>query len=197
MNLVSTMRFEETSPAEVNALLLGRHYLGPFRQERRGVVAFVGLDHGVAVAGQIWKRPTARHLPSDGSWLELARWVLTPAAGINAGSRMHRYVLRWIRKNLPKVTTLVSYSDPSVGHTGALYKACGWEWAPTWHRLKPPPTGAGSWDGITKQEPKDRWIFRLARGRPLESEGPTLQVGSEGAAMRPGRSALRTDGQRG
>jgi len=73
----------------------------------------------------------------------------------------------------PEVTTCVSYSDPSVGHTGALYKACNWQWAPTWHRLKPPPTGNGSWDGQTQQSVKDRWIFRL---RPDAQRADILRV---------------------
>jgi hypothetical protein len=55
----------------------------------------------------------------------------------------------------------VSYSDPSVGHTGALYRACNWWWAPTWHRLRPPPSGNGSWSDGRVQSVKDRWIFPL------------------------------------
>lgn len=60
------------------------------------------------------------------------------------------------------VTTVVSYSDPSVGHTGALYRACNWWWAPTWHRLRPPPTGNGKWTTQQAQSVKDRWVFPLA-----------------------------------
>ena len=143
---------------EANALLVERHYLGPIARAR--LVVCQWLD-GVVVGAQVWKEPTARHLPNDGSWMELARWCLTPEGGRNAGSRMHRAAVFELRRRFPALTTLVSYSDPSVGHTGTLYKACNWRWHPTWHRLKPPPTGAGSWDGITRQEPKDRWIFAL------------------------------------
>ena len=60
-----------------------------------------------------------------------------------------------MRDKYPRCTTIVSYSDPSVGHTGALYRACNWLWAPTWHRLQPPPTGCGSWDGKKRSSPKD------------------------------------------
>ena len=47
----------------------------------------------VMVACQVWRWPTARMLPSDGSWLELSRWCLTADAGRNAGSRtgQHRF----------------------------------------------------------------------------------------------------------
>lgn len=76
---------------------------------------------------------------------------------------MHAAVVRHIRRCMPAVTTLVSYSDPSAGHTGALYRACNWDWAPTWLRLRPPPSGNGSWDGSTMQAVKDRWVFCVRR----------------------------------
>jgi hypothetical protein len=109
----------------------------------------------------VWRTPTSRRIPADGSWLELARWCLTPQGGANAGSRMHRAAIRELKLRYPEVTTLVSYSDRSVGHTGSLYRACNWQWRPTWMRLRPPPSGGGSWDGVTSQEPKDRWVFPL------------------------------------
>lgn len=141
---------------EINPLLRSRHYLGP-----RSVapLAFAGVLDGEVVACQVWAKPSSRYLPSDGSWLELARWCLTPEAGTNAGSRMHGWVVRWMRRERPQITTLVSYSDPSQGHTGSLYKACNWQWAPTWHRLRPPPSGNGSWNGRDIQSVKDRWVF--------------------------------------
>src|SRR5690606_32459791 len=113
------------------------------------------------VAAMIWKHPTSRRLPAFGTWLELSRWCLTPSAGENAGSRMHRWSTRLIRHHLPAVTTLVSYSDPSHGHTGALYRACNWQWAPTWHRLRTPPSGNGNW-GTGAQAVKDRWLFCIS-----------------------------------
>lgn len=150
--------WERASLADVNPLLVRSHYLGPARRCR---YAFAGWLHGECVAAQVWAAPTSRKLPSDGSWLELARWCLTPDAGKNAGSRQHAFVVRWLRENDPIVTTLVSYSDPSVGHTGSLYRACNWLWRPTWMRLRPPPSAGGSWDGVTTQAVKDRWMFPL------------------------------------
>lgn len=81
-----------------------------------------------------------------------------------AGSRQWRAAHRWLRERFPHVTTVVSYSDPSAGHTGALYRACNWLWAPTWHRLRTPPSGNGRWtDGGKVEAVKDRWVFCLAR----------------------------------
>lgn len=135
----------------------------------RNVAAYLDAHHylGASSRGMAWSdefgvlvlaSPTSRHLPTD--WLELSRWCLV---GIpNGGSMQWARVAAWLRSNHP-ASTVVSYSDPSVGHTGALYRACNWLWAPTWQRLRPPPSGGGSWDGITQQSVKDRWVFPLKR----------------------------------
>lgn len=134
----------------VAAYLDANHYLG---RARRGLAW--SDEYGVLVLAP----PTSRRLPGD--WLELSRWCLTGER--NGGSRQWARVARYLRDERPDVTTVVSYSDPSVGHTGALYKACNWLWAPTWHRLREPPTGNGSWDGKTPSAAKDRWVFPLRR----------------------------------
>lgn len=133
----------------INEILAERHYLGPIG---RGIAWQDEL--GVLVL----TTPTARHIPQH--WLELARWCLYGEK--NGGSRQWSRVAKALRRSQQheRFTTVVSYSDPSVGHTGALYKACNWSWAPTWHRLRPPPTGNGNW-GSGAQSVKDRWIFAL------------------------------------
>lgn len=141
---------------EANALLSRHHYLGPLHSGAR--MTIVGQRNGEVAAAMMWRLPTSRRLPADGSWLELSRWCLTDTAGDNAGSRMHKWAVRLIRDHLRDVTTLVSYSDPTHGHTGALYRACNWQWAPTWVRLRPPPSGHGDW-GTGQQGVKDRWVF--------------------------------------
>lgn len=143
---------------EANDLLARHHYLGPLASGAR--LTIIGEHDGEPVAALMWRAPTSRHLPAD--WLELSRWCLTPAAGPNAGSRSHRMSLKLIREHLPETSTLVSYSDPGHGHTGALYRACNWQWAPTWMRLRPPPTGHGDW-GSGPQGVKDRWVFPITR----------------------------------
>jgi hypothetical protein len=149
---------------EANDLLSRRHYLGPIDWGRLVICQW---RDGQVVGAMVWRTPTSRRLPP--AWLELARWCLTPEGGDNAGSRMHRAAVRELRARFPDLTTLVSYSDPSVGHTGALYRACNWRWRPTWMQLKPPPSGGGSWDGVTRQEPKARWIFELRPDADRES----------------------------
>jgi hypothetical protein len=136
-------------PKDVEQVLRDRHYLGP---TKRG---FAWSDqYGVIVLAA----PTSRHLPTD--WLELTRWCLYGEK--NAGSKQWSEVVKYLKKH-HEATTVVSYSDPSAGHTGALYRACNWIWAPTWQRLRPPPSQGGSWDGKTIQAVKDRWVFPLRR----------------------------------
>lgn len=159
--------------ATVRPFLESRHYLGP---TGRGWAW--SDEFGVAV----WAKPTARRLPQDGSWLELVRWCLLGIT--NGGSQQFARMRRFIRDELPEVTTLVSYSDPSVGHTGSLYKACNWDWAPTWHRLFPPPSGNGSWASGQVQSPKDRWVYAM---RPDDRRDELLRV-KDGRTRRNGAS---------
>jgi hypothetical protein len=142
-------------PKHVLRILAEKHYLGP-------------IDRGAAWIDEfgciVIAAPTARRLPT--TWLELARWCLFGTK--NGGSQQWAAFVRAFKKARPDVTTIVSYSDPNAGHTGALYRACNWWWAPTWHRLRPPPTGNGSWTEGSQESVKDRWIFalRTESGRP-------------------------------
>lgn len=133
---------------DTDAVLAARHYLGPCK---RGQAAWAD-DHGVIVLA----RPASRILPKD--WCELSRWCITSTEK-NAGSKQWAALREALRRT--PITTVISYSDPSVGHDGALYRACGWVWAPVWHRLRPPPSGFGSWDGVKRQAVKDRWVCCL------------------------------------
>ena len=151
----------------INEVLRRRHYLGP---TARGIGWMD--DYGVLVLAA----PTSRRLPTD--WLELTRWCLY---GIkNGGSRQWACVARWLRAHT-ECSTVISYSDPSQGHTGALYRASGWRWAPTWHRLREPPTGNGSWTAGVQQSVKDRWVFCLSTDSRRAS---ALSLGDEGLRRR-------------
>lgn len=146
----------------VNVILEDQHYLG---RAHRAVLVYQD-EFGVMT----FAPPTARNLPAG--WLELTRWCLT--GGKNAGSQQWKAVYAKLRRDFLSVTTIVSYSDPSVGHTGALYRACNWLWAPVWHRLFPPPTGNGAWVKGQPQAVKDRWVSLL---RPDGVREAALAVG--------------------
>jgi hypothetical protein len=138
------------SRREANAVLADNHYLGITRRCRLAWKDTYGV--------MVFANPTSRRLPSA-TWMELVRWCL--AGEPNAGSRQWSRFVKWAKMELPDITTIVSYSDPSAGHTGSLYRACNWLWAPTWHRLRPPPSGNGAWTTARSESVKDRWIFPL------------------------------------
>jgi len=146
--------------AAVNPVLEVRHYLGGARR---------GFGWADEWGVMVFSNPTSRRLPQR-RWLELTRWCLDGHK--NGGSRQWAAVSRWLRNARPEVTTVISYSDPGAGHTGALYRACNWRWAPTWHRLVPPPSGNGTRSGKA-QGVKDRWVYPLA---PDESRAALLGV---------------------
>jgi hypothetical protein len=149
--------FDNADDLPVNAILESRHYLGPCDR----YTSVYRDDYGLL----LFASPTSRHIPQD--WLELVRWCIL--GGQNAGSKQWTAAKRWLLNNYPSVSTVVSYSDPSAGHTGALYRASGWLWAPTWHRLRPSPTGNGSWGRGRVESVKDRWIFPLRRDATREA----------------------------
>lgn len=154
-------------PADVADTLARDHYLGP---TARGVAWRDG--YGVLVLAS----PSSRRLPA--TWLELTRWCLRGIA--NGGSRQWCAVRERILRDYAHVTTVVSYSDPAAGHTGALYRACNWLWAPTWHRLRPPPSGNGNW-GTGAQAVKDRWVDPL---RPDDARASVLALRDESLRAR-------------
>ncbi len=45
----------------------------------------------------------------------------------NSESRCLALATKIIRKQLPGIRTLISYSDPAYGHAGTIYKAAGWQ----------------------------------------------------------------------
>jgi hypothetical protein len=168
------------SSKSVSAFLAKHHYLGPVAR------GFAWSDEwGVVVLA----KPTARRLPQDGTWLELVRWCLVGAR--NGGSRQWARIAKTLRRENPNITTVVSYSDPYQGHSGALYKASGWMWAPTWHRLRPPPSGNGSWKNGETQAVKDRWIYKL---RPDARRFEILRVKDDAIVKRYFRDKPSGDG---
>ena len=146
------------------------HYLGSRGARARRVFDFA--EQTIVLAS-----PISRRLP--GTWLELSRWCIA-AGHKNAGSQRWAEVRRVLLRDFPDCTTVVSYSDPSVGHTGALYRACNWLWAPTWHVLREPPTGCGLRSG-TVHRAKHRWVDPL---RPDSERAASLALNDESIARR-------------
>jgi hypothetical protein len=143
------------------------HYLGARGARARLVYSD---DHGLIVFSGV----SSRRL--DRTWLELSRWCIAPGG---RGSVQWAACVEWLGDRTD-ATTIVSYSDPSVGHTGALYRACNWVWAPVWHVLREPPSGAGLRGG-KRQRAKHRWVYLL---RPDPGRESLLQLRDESLRRR-------------
>ena len=147
---------------EANRLLAGRHYLGSISS---GVFVLGDRrDDGSLTQVQVWRHPTARLVPAN--WLELSRWCIATDER-NAGSRFMGWVRRYLRAN-SKAPALVSYSELGR-HDGSLYKASGWNAAPTHHALRWQAdeigyaSGHGNWGNGPPRPPKMRWIIWLSK----------------------------------
>jgi|SRR5579859_6381830 len=82
-----------------------------------------GVLVGAVVYGAMSTTAWKKFADSEKKVLELRRLVLLDSVGRNSESRMVGYTLRWIKKNAPEVTVVVSYADPMHGHNGTIYKA--------------------------------------------------------------------------
>lgn len=110
-----------------------------------------------------WLPPTrdaaAKHWPNPEAVLSLSRLVVVPDMPTNAASFLLR---RSIRLLDARWELLLTYADPSQGHTGAIYKATGWEY-----------------DGMSKPERvyfiEDRMVSRKC--------GPTTRTHQEMLAL--------------
>lgn len=96
-----------------------------FREPNMGWLCFGAEFEGIIYAVSIWSHPVARLLPQV-EWFELRRLAIAPDAPRNTASRMLAVMARLIRKAKPEVTRLISYQDTQA-HTGAIYKAAGWQ----------------------------------------------------------------------
>jgi hypothetical protein len=104
---------------------LDLHYL----HKRPAVVllAMVAERFGAAIGCIVYAAPPRESDKRYGgkTW-ELARLYLLDEVPKNAETWLIGRSVRYIRQNHPDVEVLVSYADPSVGHSGTIYKAANW-----------------------------------------------------------------------
>jgi len=117
-------RCQPCESRELRAWIAQRHYT---RSAPPGyVVALEFLDlHGQRIGGMLLGRPTSREIDAD-LWLELTRMYFVDEAPANTESQSLAAMRKWIRKWLPQIKGLLAYSDPTVGHTGGIYRADNW-----------------------------------------------------------------------
>ena len=86
-------------------------------------VTHKGMLCGAVLLGQLSTTAWKKFGDSEAEVLELRRLVLLDECGRNSESRVIGYCLRWIKKNIKQVKTIVSYADPMHGHSGVIYRA--------------------------------------------------------------------------
>ena len=75
----------------------------------------------------MWGHPRSQSF-NQVAVIELRRMAIAPDAPRMTATRMLGWMRRWITKNMPQVTRLISYQDTEV-HLGTIYKAAGWKQA--------------------------------------------------------------------
>ncbi len=122
-----------TSPLQMRVteipFLLAKHLNQAWHSRLPEFGAIYSFSFGAQYDGKVyavamWSNPVARNLPQH-TWLELRRMAVSPDSPRHTPSWMLGVMTRMIRKSLPDIERLVSYSDTAV-HLGTIYKASGW-----------------------------------------------------------------------
>ena len=118
-------RVAPISRAEADAMIRA-HYIGKWP----GVcVLILGLLRDENLIGVIvYALPPRETSKRYGCHVwELARLWIRDDVPANAETYLIAQSVKYIKKNRPEVDCLVSYADPSAGHSGTIYKAANWK----------------------------------------------------------------------
>jgi hypothetical protein len=94
------------------------------------VVLTLGMWHDDDLVGvmvfALPPRETMKRYKVSLAW-ELARLFVLDSEPFNAETWFISRGLRFVRSNHPNVEVVVSYADPSAGHSGTIYRAANWQ----------------------------------------------------------------------
>ena len=114
-----------TSRVEADPLVRA-HYL---KRWPGVVVATLGMWKGSLLVGVVVfalpPRETMKRYGVRVAW-ELARLYILDSEPFNSETWFMSKAIKWVRIAFPTVDLLVSYADPSAGHSGVIYKAANW-----------------------------------------------------------------------
>lgn len=105
--------------------MIRRHYIGRWP----GVcVLILALKRGDDLLGVVVfalpPRETSKRYGGE-TW-ELARLWLDDGVPQNGETYLIGRAVRYVKQHHPAIKMLVSYADPSVGHSGTVYRAANW-----------------------------------------------------------------------
>lgn len=117
-------RIYPCSTREVRNLIAARY----LRKRPAIVVLCLKMEVMNMLAGMVIYSIPPREIEKryGGKTWELGRLYISDSVPRNAETWLIAQGTRHIKKNFPDVKFLVSYADPSVGHSGTIYKAANW-----------------------------------------------------------------------
>ena len=112
------------SIVEVDAFIAA-HYLA--KRPAIVLLCLVAERHGEPIGCIVYSAPPREADKRYGgkTW-ELARLYLLDAIPRNAETWLIGASVRYVKRNHKDVQNLLSYADPSAGHSGTIYKAANW-----------------------------------------------------------------------
>lgn len=118
------MRIEESHKTDIDTYIIEHHYLHSAPAGAR-LRLWVKDDSGSIIGAMMWGRPTARTYDYS-RILELTRLYLVDDTERCMESKAIGMARKYIRKHLPEIHGLISYSSTGEGHRGTIYLADGW-----------------------------------------------------------------------
>lgn len=118
------MLLKECHDTSLDKWIIERHYLhsAPAGAKLR---LWVCDDTGKIIGAMMWGRPTARTYNSN-IILELTRLCLVDDTEHCAESKAIAMARKYIRKHIPEIKGLLSYSSTKENHRGTVYLADNW-----------------------------------------------------------------------
>jgi hypothetical protein len=158
---------ERISTEKAKDLIIKNHYTHKWSSSIVSLGVFKTGDDspvGVVVYGNPVGRDVIRGMSpllKNGDVLELKRLWIEDGHGKNIESCSMSRSFDWLKKNLPKVKTLISYADPAAGHVGGIYQATNWGYQRVMENRE---TGSFSISLVKDPRPED-WIHSRTAGR--------------------------------
>jgi hypothetical protein len=141
------IRLEICHTTDIDQWITERHYLHSVPCGARVRMAFKNRE-GELLGAMMWCRPEARKL-EQWELLSLARMVFVGNTAPFVESHCLSLARKHIRKHLPDIKGLVTYTSKGFNHEGTVYKADGWYQLGI---VKAPP----SWETRENRTDRDR-----------------------------------------
>lgn len=118
------MKLEECHTKELDRYIAEHHYLHSVPAGAK-LRLWVKDDNNNIIGAMMWGRPTARTYDYT-RILELTRLYMVDDTEPYAESKALGMARKHIRKAMPEIKGLISYSSTGEGHKGIIYEADGW-----------------------------------------------------------------------